>query len=98
MITPVTPTSNSFKFSDLRDKGTINANEILDLQKDISRQISLIQQKCNQKLLVEKEKKKKMKEQRDYQIYDEMGYTFNSKIYSLAEKHPMSRDRFESAK
>jgi hypothetical protein len=39
-----------------------------------------------------------MKDSRDYQIYDEMGYTFNSKIYSLAEKHPMSRDRFESAK
>ena len=27
-----------------------------------------------------------------------MGYTFNSKIFSLAEKHPMSRDRFETAK
>lgn len=68
------------------------------MQNDISRQIKAIQQKCNRKLLEEKEKKKKMKEQRDYQIYDEMGYTFNSKIFSLAEKHPMSRDRFESAK
>jgi hypothetical protein len=27
-----------------------------------------------------------------------MGYKFNTKIFSLAEKHPMSRDRFESAK
>lgn len=41
--------------------------------------------------------RKKVKEQRDYEIYDEMPYKFNTKTFSLKERHPISKMRFEHA-
>lgn len=45
-----------------------------------------------------KEEKRKKKSDRDYQIFSEMGYKYSSEVYSLQSKHPMSRDRYNSAK
>ncbi len=47
--------------------------------------------------LAEKEERKKLREQRDYEIFDQMPYKFNTKVFSMKEKHPVSKVRFESA-
>ena len=36
-----------------------------------------------------------MKENRDYQIFDSMPYKFSTKKFTLSEKHPLSKERFE---
>jgi hypothetical protein len=47
--------------------------------------------------LKEKQERKKLKEQRDYEIFDKMPYKYNTKSFSLRERHPVSKMRFENA-
>lgn len=35
-----------------------------------------------------------MKKTRDYKIFDEMSYKYNTKVFSYNEKHPISQKRF----
>jgi hypothetical protein len=60
----------------------------------MSSQLFKIRKEFKAKVKLEKEKKANMKEQRDFSIFDNMGYKFNTKVYTLKEKHPMSRVRF----
>jgi len=34
---------------------------------------------------------------RDYEIYDDLPYKFNTKCFNLKERHPISKVRFENA-
>ena len=47
--------------------------------------------------LREKQEKQRLKEQRDYEIFDQMPYKYNTKAFTLKERHPVGRQRFEAA-
>ena len=44
-----------------------------------------------------KQERKKQKEERDYEIFSEMPYKLSRKSYSLGERHPVSKKRFDAA-
>ena len=41
--------------------------------------------------------RRKAKEARDYEIFTEMPYKLSSRKYTLGERHPVSKRRFEAA-
>ena len=45
----------------------------------------------------EKAERQKQKSQRDYEIFDQMPYKYNTKVFSMKERHPISKTRFEAA-
>ena len=47
--------------------------------------------------LRDKEERRRLKEQRDYEIFDQMPYKYNTKTFSMKERHPISKMRFQSA-
>jgi hypothetical protein len=47
--------------------------------------------------LREKRERQRLKEQRDYEIFDQMPYRYNTKAFTLRERHPVGRLRFEAA-
>ncbi len=53
-----------------------------------------LRQDYAQVLQEEKQEKANIKQERDFSIFENMGYKFNNKIYSLNEKHPLSKERF----
>ena len=59
--------------------------------------ISQLRDKYVKQDLVEKEERRRLREQRDYEIFDQMPYKFNTKVFSMKERHPVSKMRFESA-
>ena len=44
----------------------------------------------------ERKKVRRQKEERDYEIFPGIGYKFNSQSFTLQERHPMSKDRFQA--
>jgi PIN domain nuclease of toxin-antitoxin system len=43
-----------------------------------------------------KSERKKLKAERNYEIFDKMQYKYNTKLFSLKEKHPISKERFDN--
>ena len=48
--------------------------------------------------LERKSERQKKKKARDYEIFTEMPYKLSSRKYSLGERHPVSKKRFEATK
>ena len=44
-----------------------------------------------------KEERKRGKSERDYEIYAEMPYKLSKRRYTLGERHPVSKRRFDAA-
>lgn len=45
----------------------------------------------------DKLERKKIKEQRNYEIFDSMPYKFETKKFKMNERHPISKMRYENA-
>lgn len=43
-----------------------------------------------------REDEKKLKEERNFEIFNDMPYKFETKAFTMKEKHPVSKLRFEN--
>ncbi|TNV72674.1 hypothetical protein FGO68_gene8956 [Halteria grandinella] len=71
--------------------------EILDLKNALQLKISQMRKALKESEAKEKEEKKRTKKARDYEIFDQMPYKYNTQAFTLKERHPISRARFEAA-
>ena len=75
----------------------VDTSQILSLISKLKSQLEDIQRPFNENDRKTKEENRAKKQARDYQIFDGMPYKFNTKTYSLIEKHPISKERVVNA-
>lgn len=68
-----------------------------NLKEKLRLRVQQLRQKYVQQELDAKAERKRLRDQRDYEIFDQMPYKFNTKIFTMREKHPISKARFDSA-
>eukprot|EP00347_Sterkiella_histriomuscorum_P014501 403360637 len=77
--------------------GESQNQNIQQLIESLKSKVSKLRLKYMQKEQQRKSERQTVKAQRDYEIFDQMPYKFNTKCFSLKERHPISRMRFENA-
>ena len=70
--------------------------EVEDLLRQIQHHLQKLKTEFEQKEHQERAKVRRQKEERDYEIFPGIGYKFNSRAFTLQERHPISKERFET--
>ena len=70
--------------------------EVEELLRRIQHHLEKLKTEFQQKEHQERTKVRRQKEERDYEIFPGIGYKFNSRAFTLQERHPISKERFET--